>query len=139
MPCPVIYLVRSWPRLSQTFIVNEVVALERRGVDLVVFSLVRSGELIIQPQVSEVRTAVRYLEDRKPLRQLVGEHLTVFSAGPARYARTALFAWRRRDLAKGYATATTFGCFRYAVQVAATIVRLAEKAGTRASACTLRS
>ena len=124
MPGPVIYLVRSWPRLSQTFIVNEVLALERRGVDLVIFSLVRSGELVIQPQVSEVRTAVRYLEDRKPLRQVVGEHVTVFSAGPLRYAKTALFAWRRRDLAKGYATATTLGCFQYAVRVAAAIVRL---------------
>ena len=124
MPGPVIYLVRSWPRLSQTFIVNEVLALERRGVDLVVFSLVRSGESVIQPQVSEVRTAVRYLEDRKPLRQQVGEHIAVFSAGPVHYARTALFAWRRRDLAKGYATATTLGCFQYAVRVAAAIVRL---------------
>jgi glycosyltransferase involved in cell wall biosynthesis len=124
MPGPVIYLVRSWPRLSQTFIVNEVLALERRGVDLVVFSLVRSGELVVQPQVSEVRTAVRYLEDRKSLRQLVGEHVAVCSAGPVRYARTAIFAWRRRDLAKGYATATTLGCFQYAVQVAAAIVRL---------------
>ena len=124
MPGPVIYLVRSWPRLSQTFIVNEVLALERRAVDLVIFSLVRSGELVIQPQVSEVRTAVRYLEDRKPLRQQVGEHIAVFSAGPVRYARTALFAWRRRDLAKGYATATTLGCFQYAVRVAAAIVRL---------------
>ena len=37
----VIYIVRSWPRLSQTFIVNEVLALERRGLELVVFSLVR--------------------------------------------------------------------------------------------------
>ena len=124
MPGPVIYLVRSWPRLSQTFIVNEVLALERRGVDLVVFSLVRSGELVIQPQVSEVRTAVRYLEDRKSLRQLVGDHVTVFSSGPVRYARTALFAWRRRDLSKGYATATTLGCFQYAVRVASAIVRL---------------
>jgi glycosyltransferase involved in cell wall biosynthesis len=124
MPGPVIYLVRSWPRLSQTFIVNEVVALERRGVDLVVFSLVRSGELVIQPQVGEVRTTVRYLEDRKPLRHLVGEHVAVFSSGPVLYARTALFAWRRRDLSKGYATATTLDCFRYAVRVAAAIVRL---------------
>ena len=82
MPGPVIYLVRSWPRLSQTFIVNEVLALERRGVDLVLFSLVRSGESVIQPQVSEVRTAVRYLEDRRPLRQRVGEHLTVFFSRP---------------------------------------------------------
>ena len=124
MPGPVIYLVRSWPRLSQTFIVNEVLALERRGVGLVLFSLVRSGELVIQPQVSQVQTAVRYLEDRLSLRQRIGEHVAVLSAGPLRYARTALFAWRRRDLATGYATATTWACFQYAVQVAAAIVRL---------------
>ena len=131
MPGPVIYLVRSWPRLSQTFIVNEVLALERRGVDLVLFSLVRSGELVIQPQVSEVRTAVRYLEDRGPVRQRVGEHLAVFLANPLRYARTAVFAWRRRDLATGYATTTTWGCFQHAVHVAAAIVRL-RKAGNGA-------
>lgn len=128
MPGPVIYLVRSWPRLSQTFIVNEVLALERRGVDLVLFSMVRSGESVIQPQVSEVRTTVRYLEDRGPVRQRVGEHLAVFLANPRRYARTTLFAWRRGDLAKGYATTTTWGCFQHAVHVAATIIRL-RKAG----------
>ena len=67
MSGPVIYLVRSWPRLSQTFIVNEVLALERRGVDLVLFSLVRSGEPVVQPQVAEVRTAVSLPRDRMPL------------------------------------------------------------------------
>ncbi len=128
MSDPVIYLVRSWPRLSQTFIVNEVLALERRGIDLVVFSLVRSGESVIQPQVAEVRSAVHFLEDRESLRRRVGEHLAVFSAGPVRYAKTALFAIRRRDLAAGYATATTWVCFRYAVRVAAAVIRL-RKAG----------
>jgi len=54
MPDRVIYIVRSWPRLSQTFIVNEVLALERRGLELVVFSLVRSGEDVVQPQVADV-------------------------------------------------------------------------------------
>ena len=44
VPERVIYVVRSWPRLSQTFIVNEVLALERRGLELAIFSLVRSGE-----------------------------------------------------------------------------------------------
>ena len=127
MSGPVIYLVRSWPRLSQTFIVNEVLALERRGVDLVLFSLVRSGELVVQPQVSQVRTAVRYLEDRLPLRQRAGEHLAVLRAGPMRYLRAALFAWRRRDLASGYATATSIECFRYAVRVTAAVVRLRDE------------
>ena len=31
------YVVRSWPRLSQTFIVGEVLALERLGVELEIF------------------------------------------------------------------------------------------------------
>jgi glycosyltransferase involved in cell wall biosynthesis len=124
MPGPVIYLVRSWPRLSQTFIVNEVLALERRGLDLVVFSLVRSGETVVQPQVGEVRTAVRFLEDSRPVRQRLREHLAVITAGPLRYAKTAWFAARRRDLASGYATATTHECFSYAVRVAAEVVRL---------------
>ena len=44
----VVYIVRSWPRLSQTFIVNEVRALERRGVPLDIVSLVRSGETVVQ-------------------------------------------------------------------------------------------
>ena len=62
MPDRVIYIVRSWPRLSQTFIVNEVLALERRGLELVVFSLVRSGEDVVQPQVADVRAPVNYLD-----------------------------------------------------------------------------
>ena len=60
MPDRVIYIVRSWPRLSQTFIVNEVLALERRGLELSVFSLVRSGEPVVQaakPQQHLVNSA----------------------------------------------------------------------------------
>ena len=124
MSGPVIYLVRSWPRLSQTFIVNEVLALEQRGVDLVLFSLVRSGELVVQPQVSQVRATVRYLDDRLTLRQRIGEHLAILWRGRCATRGLRCSRWRRRDLAKGYATATTLGCFQYAVQVAAAILRL---------------
>jgi glycosyltransferase involved in cell wall biosynthesis len=110
--------------LSQTFIVNEILALERRGVDLVVFSLVRSREDVVQPQVEQVRAPVYYLEDRDSWRQRLTEHATVLAASPLRYARTLYFALRHRDLSAGYATSTTWGCFRSAVQVAAAVVRL---------------
>ena len=83
---------------------------------------------VIQPQVSEVRTAVRYLEDRKSLRQLVGDHVAVFSSGPVRYARTALFAWRRRDLSKGYATPARVRLFPVRRSVAWPSSGFAEKA-----------
>src|SRR5438046_10683765 len=35
----VAYIVSTWPSLSQTFVLNEVLALERRGLALRIFSL----------------------------------------------------------------------------------------------------
>ena len=35
----VAYIVRSYPRLSQTFILNEVLALERLGWDIQIFAI----------------------------------------------------------------------------------------------------
>ena len=86
MPEEVIYIVRSWPRLSQTFIVNEVLALERRGLELAVFSLVRSGEHLVQPQVADVRAPVRYLEDqlRRPWTSRIRLQLAGLRAAPLR-------------------------------------------------------
>ena len=74
-------------------IVNEVLALERRGLDLVVFSLVRSGETVIQPQVGEVRTEVRFLEGPRPVRQRLREHLAVIAAESSTSKATSLPAW----------------------------------------------
>lgn len=116
----VIYLTRSWPRLSQTFIVNEVLALERLGVELEIFAMEPSDEQVRQPQVAEVRSPVRYLDRTRRLR----DHLVVGVRHPARYLRAALFARRNPDLASGYATATSTQCFRYAVTVAARTLRL---------------
>ena len=124
MAGPVIYLVRSWPRLSQTFVVNEVLALERRGIQLEIFSMVRSGEDVIQPQVADVRARVRYLEDRRPWLRRLGGHLVVLRSAPLRYLRTWLFALRHPELSAGYFTDSTLGCLRSAVQVATAVVEL---------------
>jgi glycosyltransferase involved in cell wall biosynthesis len=123
MPSPVIYLVRSWPRLSQTFIVNEVLALERRGLDIVLFSLVRSGEALVQPQVRDMRAPVRHLGDDS-WRHWMSAHWKVLTATPQAYLETLWFALLHPELSEGYATSSTLGCFRYAGQVAAAIRRL---------------
>ena len=90
----VIYVVRSWPRLSQTFIVNEVLALERLGVDLAIFSLVRSGETLVQPQVAGVRASVTYLQDLagEPLSARARAAMGVFVLSPRRFLGTLLFS-----------------------------------------------
>jgi glycosyltransferase involved in cell wall biosynthesis len=117
----VIYIVRSWPRLSQTFIVNEVLALEKRGLELAVFSLVRSGERIVQPQVDDVRAPVRYLEDqrRQPRVRRLRLHVGAFAASPSRYSQLLLFCLRNPGLAAGYGECSTLRCFSHAVRVAA--------------------
>jgi glycosyltransferase involved in cell wall biosynthesis len=130
MPGPVIYLVRSWPRLSQTFILNEILALQRRGVDVQIISLVRSNEAVVQPQVADVRARVDYLDAPRPRRRRVIERLSVVTRRPVRYVRALRYAQRHPELSSGYATSTTMGCFQYAVQIAAAVLRI-HRAGTR--------
>jgi glycosyltransferase involved in cell wall biosynthesis len=123
MPERVIYIVRSWPRLSQTFIVNEVLALERRGVELAVFSLVRSGEDLVQPQVFDVRAPVDYLEDerKRPWASRTRLHLIWFMRAPLRSAMVFWFCLRHPGLAAGYGDCSTRACFLHAMRVAAAL------------------
>jgi glycosyltransferase involved in cell wall biosynthesis len=113
----VIYIVRSWPRLSQTFVVNEVLALERRGVHLDVVSLVRSGEKVVQPQVADVRAKVTYLDDPRPRR--LRAHLSAFAATPGRYLSALLLCLRRPELAAGYGDSSALECLTHAARIAA--------------------
>jgi glycosyltransferase involved in cell wall biosynthesis len=121
----VIYVVRSWPRLSQTFILNEVLALEQQGVELAIFSLARSGETLVQPQVAQVRAPVVYLEDRARLRgrARLWPYLEVLADSPGRFVRTALFALRHPGLADGYGECSARDCFVQAVLIARAVAR----------------
>src|SRR5688500_10740464 len=123
MPERVIYIVRSWPRLSQTFIVNEVLALERRGLELSLFSLVRSGEHLVQPQVADVRAPVHYLEDplRRPWTSRMRFQLASFLAAPVRYALVLWFCLRHPGLAAGYGDCSALRCFVHAVRIARSV------------------
>jgi glycosyltransferase involved in cell wall biosynthesis len=125
VPGHVTCLVRSWPRLSQTFILNEVLALERLGLELTVVSLTRSLESTRQPHVAAVRAPVCYLDESRPHEPLarVVDHVTVAVRAPRRYASALLLALRRPDLADGYATCSTMRCLAHAVRVAAQLRR----------------
>jgi glycosyltransferase involved in cell wall biosynthesis len=124
------YLVRSWPRLSQTFVVNEILEQERLGTRLEVYSLTHSGERLVQPQVGEVAAPVHHLDERGPghRRARVRDHLLVARSAPLAYGRTLLLAATRPSLARGYATLSTLGCLAAAVRLSAEIVR-ARQAG----------
>ena len=125
MPRRVMYLVRSWPRLSQTFVVNEILEQERLGTQVELYSLSRSDERLVQPQVRSVRATVRHLDEPHRHRRLgaVRDHALVARRAPIRYARTLAFAAGRPHLAHGYATLTTLGCLAAAVRLAAAVHR----------------
>jgi glycosyltransferase involved in cell wall biosynthesis len=119
------YLVRSWPRLSQTFIVNEVIEQERLGTHIELYSLTRSGEELVQPQVHAVTAPVHYLDERRPspVPAALHDHALVARSAPLAYAKALLFAASRPRLARGYATLSTLGCLSAAVRLAAAVHR----------------
>ena len=55
------YVVKRYPRFSETFIVNEILAHEAAGMQLEIFSLRPSVDTHFQNVISQVRAAVNYL------------------------------------------------------------------------------
>jgi len=56
-------LVNGFPRLSETFVLQELLELERRGLRLHLFALRRPEEIVQQDALSELRATVEYLSD----------------------------------------------------------------------------
>lgn len=65
-PGPLGYVVKRYPRFSETFIVNEILAHERAGVPVHIFALRRVNETHFQSLLSQVRSPVTYIPDSIP-------------------------------------------------------------------------
>ena len=69
----VAFVLKGYPRLSEAFIAQEIAALERRGLDILIVSLRRPTDERRHPVHREIRAEVRYLPEyllREPLRVL---------------------------------------------------------------------
>ena len=75
------YIIKMFPRLSETFILNEILELEQQGLALRIFSLKRPVDSVFHEQTQRVRSPVSYLPER-------------FREGPLRLARAHLHVWR---------------------------------------------
>ena len=87
------YVVSTWPRLSQTFVLTEVVAMERSGVPLRIFSVKDPGGEPIHAKVAQVRAQVTYLSFRNRLRRIVRANLRLARTFPLRYSRALWHAF----------------------------------------------
>ena len=91
-----VVIVKGYPRVSETFIAQEIAALERRGISLTIVSLRRPYDRIIHPVHGAIRAPVLYLPEYlidAPLRVL-GGHLKALRRQPRRYLATAAL-WLR--------------------------------------------
>ncbi|HXQ39990.1 MAG TPA: glycosyltransferase [Candidatus Udaeobacter sp.] len=95
----VLFLLKGYPRLSETFIAQEIRALEQRGLSIRIVALRRPTDRKTHPVVSEIQAPVSYLPEylwREPWRVLGGWRRARRLPGyPA--ARRAWLADLRRD------------------------------------------
>jgi glycosyltransferase involved in cell wall biosynthesis len=68
-------VVKGYPRLSETFVAQEILALEERGIPLEIWSLRHPTERHVHPMHKRIRAALRYLPEylyQEPVRVLRG-------------------------------------------------------------------
>ena len=127
----VTYIVRSFPRLSQTFIVDEIRALERLGARVEIFAITDPEEPITQSDVRDVRAPVRYLDlaVSNPLTRLRA-HASAALHSPRRYLKAVLETTASRKAEHGYHVASNWSCLHYAVVLTAALRRHDRDAGS---------
>jgi glycosyltransferase involved in cell wall biosynthesis len=109
----VAYILNGFPRLSETFIANEIYLLEQMGLKLRLFSVKREGEPQSHAVVRRIRSPLRYLPAAtslsgttlaawlaRNLPAFFGAHVAIARRSPLRYAATLCAAlamcWRYR-------------------------------------------
>lgn len=95
----VAFVLKGYPRLSETFIAQEIAALERRGLDILIISLRHPTEARRHPVHEEIRAALLYLPEylyQEPLRVLRA-WLRLRKSGNYRHARKTWLGDLARD------------------------------------------
>jgi len=99
------YLLKTFPKLSETFVLNEILELERQGLEVHIFSLRQPSETKVHPGVAEVKAKITYLRhtplppppERVPFEklahkvQMAEERRYMFLHHPMWFLRTWLF------------------------------------------------
>jgi glycosyltransferase involved in cell wall biosynthesis len=99
----VAYLTKRFPRLSETFILDEILGLEAAGVPLRLYSIADPLEDHVQPDVARVASPIAYLRHhglRGALRDLgavLAAHVSLVASRPRRYAAVVGEVLRSND------------------------------------------
>jgi hypothetical protein len=93
-------VVKGYPRLSETFIAQEILALEQRGLEIEIWSLRHPTERAVHPMHKAIKAPVTYLPEylyEEPLRVLRG---AIWSLSQKGFGATVRAFWRdlKRDV-----------------------------------------
>lgn len=77
------YVVKRYPRYSETFIVNEILAHEAAGVDVHIVALRPPADTHFQDRIARVRAPVTYL--RRPIQGRSNPSVTSLAPNSATY------------------------------------------------------
>jgi glycosyltransferase involved in cell wall biosynthesis len=96
---PIGLLVKTYPKLSETFILEEILGLEAHGLPLHIFSLQRPTDAIAHAASRRVQAPVSYLPPERPsaVVSLIKAHIALLSKSPRRYLETLLFGIRLQE------------------------------------------
>ena len=94
---PLGVLVKVYPKLSETFILEEILGLERRGLSLRLYALAPATDAIAHPAVAQVRAPLTVVPAavRGHALDFATRHARLLRAEPLRYAATLALALRR--------------------------------------------
>ena len=91
------FLVKTYPKLSETFILEEILGLERIGIDLHIFSLNPPQDAAVHAAFAQVKAPLTYLpETTFSLTNLLTQAKRALRS-PVRYAKTIWFALNRLE------------------------------------------
>lgn len=96
-PAPVLYVLKRFPRLSETFVLREILELESCGERILVDALMRPEGGPRHAQLAELHAPIRYLSRHPRLREapIARAHARVAVRAPLRWLFLAVRARRR--------------------------------------------
>ena len=90
-------ILKGYPRISETFISNEILLLEKLGFPIHLFSMRQPRENFTHQSVNQIQAAVDYLPETllRPLPRLMFHNCLLAAQRPGAYARALKIAFRR--------------------------------------------
>ncbi|RMH02143.1 MAG: colanic acid biosynthesis glycosyltransferase WcaL [Chloroflexi bacterium] len=91
------YILKMYPRFSETFIVNEILELERRGVDVRIYSLRKPDDGRFHASLARVKANVIYIPQYPQMEpdRVLSAHRFLHDLFPDTYRQTRAFALSR--------------------------------------------